>query len=194
MSSSSRRDIRLSASGSNDSGGAFPSHQRSTVDRLTLQSDAAADCHRDTPEVIELEAAFLDAARFQMAGATKTLAGDMDEGNFRAIWRGDRAPVTVREFCRMRLLAQPEAQRATDAAIAVLQSAGRAVATPVNFEAVARLVESASTVTAGLSRDLNTDNQVDAGEALRRLPDVRRAQAAFNALVAQLEQIAGGAR
>lgn len=188
MSSSSRADVRRTAAGSNDPGATAPSHPRSTIDRLTLQSDAAATTYDETPEVIELEAAGLDAARFEMTGATKTLAGDMDEGNFRAMWRGDRAPVTLREICRVRLTGRPEGRRATDALLSVLTNAGRTAEAITLDKAFALLKDTTSSVEA-IVRKLD-DGLMSKEEAADALPAFRALMSRGNQILASLEATA----
>lgn len=183
--SSSRAEFRLAARGSNDPANSSTGHPRNTVDRIALQSDAAALCHEETPEVVELEAACLDAARFEMRGATKALAGDADDANFRAIWRGDRAPVTLREICRVRRLPLAEARRATDAMLSVLLNAGRS-ADDISMDKVLKLLGESTGCVEALVRKLG-DGRISKDEAEELLPAARTLVARVTQIVTSLE-------
>lgn len=148
------------------------------------------------PEALDLEGRCYEAAHPEIRGVMATLSGTSSEDDFRKLLRGKVRPgLDLKNLCRLRLSNRPEAQRATDAILSVLLHAGpRAATAPVTFEALAKLIESASGVTAGLTRDLATGGAVDADEATRRLPDARRLAAQLSIMVGELERIAGGAR
>jgi hypothetical protein len=196
MSSSSRVNIDAGVPVLPDSAGRLASQTRSTRDRLSLQSDSAARYNEEAPEVLELEATGLDAARHEMAGATSMLRGEMEEGNFRAIFRGERAPLTFREICRLRLSDRPEARRATDAIITVLLTAGR-VAFDLTLDKVLNLLTTSTACVDQMARRLE-DGVIDRDDALAVLPAVRVLAARVVAIVTALEAVArdekGGAR
>lgn len=174
--------------------------QRSTIDRIALQSDAANTYVKESPEVAELESAFLDAVRQGMTGVTKALAGDRDEANFRAEWRGDRNPVTVRESCRV-IAMGPDGRKSIARGLAVLARECGYALTPIDAvaetpaEALAELIEAERALDADAVRAVA--GKVDAEAVARLEADIARDEEKLEKLRASLHaslRIVGGGK